>query len=514
MAKQQNNGNKRNTKYYLRSNVRTLAIKCYEEQMPEGWESVKIKIKQIDKKYLIVIAIKHDRDPDGDNFWAPSTEKPHYHIIVRVVPPAPPEKIKPERIGKILDLLGIEYRPDKDETLWNEHGVETCSNFCAYAMYLTHETEQAIQDGKELYYFEELISNVTDEELKQIREGYLRPTYGRVSMMQMEELDKAAYEKGTELKDFTEWYRSLPFMIRCNTKMRIVEQSYWQGVADRLKKGVTVNRLSVYIKADGNCGKTYAAKQALAGKSMLTVDGGGSGRYDHLQLSTNAIILDDATTGSLLNMADNYACQIYRRNNNNPVWLGQYFIVTSNLDFEEWVRKCGLSSFSNIQAARTRFYVCSVRVGRDGKKYLVCESESTRGSEEVLMEKRKMFMDFKAKYNESIQQYNPENIEIDIDELNDYGEVKYYHNSHNDIMEYYPPAPPVKKPPRLKPTKEEKFKKHCEKANDECGRIYGVLQRMLPKEEQLNHQSIRDKFRELYAEYSDVPDECFDEMFL
>lgn len=97
MAKQQNNGNKRNTKYYLRSNVRTLAIKCYEEQMPEGWESVKIKIKQIDKKYLIVIAIKHDRDPDGDNFWAPSTEKPHYHIIVRVVPPAPPVK-KPPRL--------------------------------------------------------------------------------------------------------------------------------------------------------------------------------------------------------------------------------------------------------------------------------------------------------------------------------------------------------------------------------------------------------------------------------
>ena len=52
MAKQQNNGNKRNTKYYLRSNVRTLAIKCYEEQMPGGWESVKIKIKQIDKKYI------------------------------------------------------------------------------------------------------------------------------------------------------------------------------------------------------------------------------------------------------------------------------------------------------------------------------------------------------------------------------------------------------------------------------------------------------------------------------
>lgn len=68
MAKQQNNGNKRKTKYYLRSNVRTLAIKCYEEQMPEGWESVKIKIKQIDKKYLIVIAYTEYSDVPDECF--------------------------------------------------------------------------------------------------------------------------------------------------------------------------------------------------------------------------------------------------------------------------------------------------------------------------------------------------------------------------------------------------------------------------------------------------------------
>lgn len=501
------------TKYYLTSTVRTLAIKFYDEQIPEGWEATVEKLKSIPKDKLHALGIKHYKDPTGDKFWAPSTEKQHYHIIVRVVAP-PGEKVKSMHISQILNMLGIVYRPDKDETLWNEHGVETCKNFSNYAMYLTHETEQAILDGKVEYDFEEIVSNLTAEEVKQIRDGYLRPTYGRVSMMQMAELDKLAYEKGSELQDFTTWYRSLDFMIRSNTKMRIVEQSYWQGVSDRLKKGVEVNRLSVFIKAEGNCGKTYAAKKALAGKDMLTVDGGGSGRYDHLQLSTDAIILDDTTTSSLLNLSDNYACQIYRRNSNNPVWLGRYFIVTSNLDFEDWVRKCGITDWANIKAVRTRFYVCSVRVGRDDQKYLVCDSESTRGDEVALSEKRKMFLNFRDKYNESLQQYHPEKTENNIDDLNNYGEVKYYHDKHGIVMEYYPPKPPVKKPPRLKPTKEEKFKKHCNEASLTLLSSLNTILHLLPNSEQFDRQAVRDKFREIFKEYNDVPDDELEEFIL
>lgn len=36
----------------MRSSVKTLAIKCYEEQMPDGWEAVKERIKKIPKRFF------------------------------------------------------------------------------------------------------------------------------------------------------------------------------------------------------------------------------------------------------------------------------------------------------------------------------------------------------------------------------------------------------------------------------------------------------------------------------
>ena len=36
----------------MRSSVKTLAIKCYEEQMPDGWEAVKERIKKYPKDSL------------------------------------------------------------------------------------------------------------------------------------------------------------------------------------------------------------------------------------------------------------------------------------------------------------------------------------------------------------------------------------------------------------------------------------------------------------------------------
>ena len=67
----------------MRSSVKTLAIKCYEEQMPDGWEAVKERIKKYPKDSLQILGICHYKDPATDDIWEPSMEKPHYHIIVR-----------------------------------------------------------------------------------------------------------------------------------------------------------------------------------------------------------------------------------------------------------------------------------------------------------------------------------------------------------------------------------------------------------------------------------------------
>ena len=48
---------------------------------------------------------------------------------------------------------------------------------------------------------------------------------------------------------------------------------------------------------------------------------------------------------NLMNMADDYKCQAYRRNSNNSYWTGAYLIVTSNLTFAEWLASCGIKVY-------------------------------------------------------------------------------------------------------------------------------------------------------------------------
>lgn len=408
----------------MRSSVKTLAIKCYEEQMPLGWEDVQKRIRSYPKSELQILGICHNRDPKTDDVWAPSMEKPHYHIIVRIVAP-PFEKSNPMCVSTILNILGIVYRPDKDEDLWKEHGVESCWDYSEYAVYLTHETKKAVMEGKTRYEIEEYVSNLTLEEIKQVRDGYMRlsETNGKVCVSTMAKLDQNAYELGQNLGDFDKWYGDLPFAVRCNTKMSTVAKSYYRGVEDRVKHGNReVTRICIFIQGKPNIGKTYAAKKALAGKYVLEIAGGGTGKFDTLTPAHEAIILDDTTCGNLLNLTDNYFCQTYKRNNNNPYWCGEWFVVTSNLTFEEFLRTCNISQ-EHFDAMRSRFFVCHVE-NHDGKNYLICDSSCKRGSVEERQYRKEKYMQFRDIYNETLQSYKPVTGEVDFDDLNDYDFMK------------------------------------------------------------------------------------------
>ena len=69
----------------MRSTVRTLSIKVYDEQLPRGWNDIKRRIRRTKKSDVQILAIKHHKDFNADDWWEPSNEKPHYHIIVRVL---------------------------------------------------------------------------------------------------------------------------------------------------------------------------------------------------------------------------------------------------------------------------------------------------------------------------------------------------------------------------------------------------------------------------------------------
>lgn len=390
----------------LDNQFRTLSIKCYIEQMPEGWEAVRRNIKVMDKSVWQVIGICHDRDPVGDDFWLPSIEKPHYHIIVRALDGKRP------RVRQVLDALGIVYRPIVDKSLWENHGVETCKKYTHMAVYLTHDTEDAINDGKEQYELEELVSNLTIEEIRQIREGYTRVSESleKVTPRMLAELDEAAYKLGYELGDFDAWYGSQTFNVRSNAKMRTVRESYDRGINKRLESGERVARLCVFIQSPENKGKSHAARYALEklGKRYLDVSGQGTGKFDNLKVTHDAIIVDDDACGKhLLNLADTTYTRVYRRNKNNPVWAGDYLIVTSNLSFDDWLWTCGIYDKAQVRAARSRFYICELTKPKELERdVLYCTSRADRGGDDYLAELDEKYMTFKEYFNESLAAYS------------------------------------------------------------------------------------------------------------
>lgn len=402
------------------SRVCTIALKFYDEQLPYGWDETCRRIRNVDKSKMQILGIRHDKDIITDGIWVSSLEKPHCHIEGRCT-----NKEKRFYVKDFLDMLGVYYRPGLDDDLWRGHGVETAGNFTGYAVYLTHQTEKAIADGKELYDVSEIISNLTPDEVSQVRDGYIRVSdkSTRLTTTELEALDKDAFELGYNMKNFQAWYSAQPFTVRSNAKMKIIRESYDRGVEARIEEQRDINRVCIFIKGSPDTGKTYAAEQALAGKQILSVNGGGTGKFDRLRPDHNAIIVDDDVCPNLLNMTDNYICRAYKRNSNNPAWAGEYFIVTSNLKFDEWVTSCGVKIHDNYgrptqhyDAVCSRFFICQL-VNENGVNHLALASPSTRGSVEKQTARANKFMEFKQSFDKVISTYVPGNNKVDFSNI-------------------------------------------------------------------------------------------------
>lgn len=404
---------KKTHKYTMQSSVRTLSVKCYDEQLVGGWSATSELIRAISSKEMYVIGICHDKDHNHDDIWGTALDKPHYHIIIKML------NNKQKSVGSILKLLGIAYRPGDDDNLWDNHGVETVKNFSLMTTYLTHETEKAHLDGKTVYPMSELVANLSKDEINTIRMGYSRITESvrKYSISEMAVLDEQAYALGYELGNFEAWYESQAFAIRSNVKMRTIQESYYRGVKKRMDEHTELIRLCVFIQGAPNTGKSYAAERALDGYKTLKISGGGSGKFDNLKPYTNAIIIDDDVCPNLLNVSDNYMTSVYRRNKNNPIWTGQYLVVTSNLSFNSWLEQCGITKFEHIDAMRSRFYICELKK-IDSYNILYCTSPSTRGNYEQQSERKRMYIEFKDKYNESLQQYILSTEKVDYSDIN------------------------------------------------------------------------------------------------
>lgn len=405
----------------IASKFSTLAVKFYAEQLENGDEQLFYdRVRQIDKNRFYVMAIKHDEDEETDGVWDVAKEKPHYHLIIK----ARDSHDRP-RVKDMLSKLGIIFRPGIDDTLLENRALETVGNYSAYALYITHDTPQARLDNKCPYDVKRIVSNLTPDEVKQIRDGFSRTHENRkLTPDELAELDSAAYELGKRLGDFDKWYDALTFFERSNAKMRTIKESYYRGVENRLRENNFLLRCCIYIRGDGNTGKTFTSEKAMKdmGRAVLSVGGGGSGKFDNLLPSHGCILVDDDICPNLLNMADNKICHAYRRNKDNPVWAGDYLIITSNLSFEDFCERCGLkvkdlkgNYTKQYDALKTRFFFCEMKRDTDGGLRLVCRQPSTRGTETEQEQRGAMFREFWQTFNELIKDYKPNHIAVVFD---------------------------------------------------------------------------------------------------
>lgn len=404
---------KKKVPYTLESMMKTIAIKIYEEQLGEGGiPSLQEAIAAVDENKMQVIAVLHNRDKVGDDFFVPSEDKPHIHLIERSVDG------NPRRIKAILNMLGIKLRPEEDANLW-EHAVDKAGNFAKYAAYLLHLTKEAQDDGKARYELEELMSNISKEDIHALALPYIYTGKEQPKNATIDEQSNwrdIARAAGYNMEPYDEFESKVPLVILKQIE-RFIVRAYGQGQSERVEevRRSDFTRCAIFIKGKENEGKTYAATHAfddLGYKAICIDEATKTGKFDKLTAHHKVMIVDDAIISNVLGLADDRPVECYRRNKENPYFIGEYFIVTSNLSFDDWCRECGITNDRQLAAARSRFFVCE-NDDIDGVKYLRIDSRATRGKAEKLQRKIDMMVAFKKRYEALIKDYNPADVKVD-----------------------------------------------------------------------------------------------------
>ncbi len=376
-------------------------------------------VKSFDDEFQ-VIGIIHDKDEvaDPEDYFKLSSVKPHCHLVIRKK-----YRDKTFKVNSVLKALGIHYRRYIDNELWG-YSVATCKNWSSSVAYLTHETTQALADGKYIYDREEIFSNCDASLIDGFRDG-LNGSHrnSRVFPEELEYWDRRFYDQGYDLKDYNTLFDSLNFDLRSHSKIKTIKESYFRGIEARLKiDPPEVKRVCVFIQGPPNTGKTHAVKSALKqlGLKTYAISGGGSGKFDNLNIEHQAITIDDTTCPNLLNMTDDIITRAYRRNSNNPYWTGEIFVVTSNKSFLDWCADSGVrpyeigTNYPNAHgiAMKTRFFEFKVsKIGNTNQIQFTGSLDDLRGMSEAKKQKLEIAEKIISLANETMAKYKKSKTE-------------------------------------------------------------------------------------------------------
>lgn len=439
----------------LESRVRSVSLKFYAEQlMPpkvrskyedllkskRSADQIKAKtaekhamsflrdrIENLDRKYLCS-GIYHNQDlvQDPDDPFEASIKKGHFHVYVW-------RRKEGSRfyLRELVEDLGLIYDHKQDALMWLSHGAEVIRDKCASMMYMTHETTQAILDGKHQYELSEVMKNFSDEEFAQLRAGYKRPSpKKRLTADDWDGLSEMAYDLGRNLGDYDKWVlEHLNTQQQAQAPAKIVEKRYVAG----LQRGVTetdeLTRCSILIYGTAGLGKSTTVRQTLKKLGYQTCYAtSGTGKYDSLRVSDTAIFFDDVSVKSPLSVFDNAAVILHRRGSHDRPWLGSMAVATTNLEPATWLaRHVGFSSAEDARKAlasedssdraeqyralESRLYIC--RLDDDGT--LQVEHAQSRGGVVSRQAHDAKFTDFKTTFEKLLKQYLASDLQAQED---------------------------------------------------------------------------------------------------
>lgn len=357
------------------------------------------------KRHWEVEAICHDKDEvaNPDDMFAPSVIKPHFHVILRDA------NNKRFFVETVLKALGLNYQKE-DSQLFYEHGCTTVADFNAYSVYLTHETEQAKRDGKEFYDLSEVMTNMTLDELKDIRAGYSRlQSKSKLSDNDWNELAEYADKLGDDMGDFDAWSKDvLTFAQRSSSKFKALQEEFNKHLTDAVDASPDLTRCCILISGNPNDGKSWTTTHALQnlGEKIYPARS-SSGKYDGLQSTATAMTFDDRMITDALNVTDNRAVVLHGRGTGgDKAWLGRYVLVTTNLPITDFFSN-QVRFESQIDAIKSRFYTCVLTYDNFGRGHLEVVDASTRGTAKDIQARNDLFTRFADEFNKLIANYHP-----------------------------------------------------------------------------------------------------------
>lgn len=306
------------------------------------------KVKK-ESEDFVVILIKHDKDEVTDGVWEVATAKPHYHLLFKVK-----DYKKRTKASTVLNRLGIKFDKDRDEELVKGHGLEVPEYFENYAKYLIHNTVQARKDNKYEYSVDDLVMNISVDEyhdLTAVSQSKLKLSKREVDEY-VRDLIPYIQSAGESFKDWEILYDDLPLDVKRNSRdVKILQDKYNLGLRKGIESHGPLPKVNIYVKGTANSGKSYASLEVLRKLGRThEINGGKTGKFDTMTSDKKCLIVDDNTVSDVLNLFDYKPAMTYRRGSGNAVCMTTTNIVTSNLDFNEWLLDCGVDAEAGYDA--------------------------------------------------------------------------------------------------------------------------------------------------------------------